>query len=88
MLPITLYPDKVKRIYENGLTYNNVTIKQVFKNHSELNKKSTTHTLNFLLKNNLAIDIYPFDTPKFYNLFSLNHVPNRHFIDKFNDKIF
>jgi hypothetical protein len=46
------------------------------------------HTVHFLLRNNLAVDIYPISHPYSYNLFYLRNIPPRNIIDKFNQRIF
>ena len=42
------------------------------------------HSLYFLLKNNLAVDIYPIKYPFSYNIFALKELPIKHLVDKFN----
>jgi len=42
------------------------------------------HTLYFLLRNNLAVDIYPIQSPYSHNIFALKACPAKHVADKFN----
>jgi hypothetical protein len=88
MLPPALYSDRVKRLYEKGLGQNHHSFRKLLERSGDVSPAGLYHTVHFLLKNNLAVQIYPINPPASYNLFALRCLPPRSSIDKFNQRIF
>ena len=84
LLPNSLYSHRVKTLCQKAFNCDRVSFKKNLEKNSDIDPHEMYHTLYFLLKNNLAVDIYPINYPFSYNLFSLRDLPQKHIADKFN----
>jgi hypothetical protein len=75
-------------LYEKGLGQNHHSFRKLLERSGDVSPAGLYHTVHFLLKNNLAVQIYPINPPASYNLFALRCLPPRSSIDKFNQRIF
>ena len=82
-LPTALYSERVKRLCEKGLGQNHLSFKRLLERNGELTAGGLYHTVHFLLRNNLAVQVYPINHPATYNLFALRSLPPRSAVDKF-----
>ena len=82
-LPAALYSDRVKRLCEKGLGQNHHSFKKLLE-RGDITAGGLYHTVYFLLRNNLAVQVYPINYPATYSLFALRSLPPRGAVEKFH----
>ncbi len=75
--------ERIEYIYDRVLSNNSKPLKSLLSNQLDISPESVYHTVYFLMRNDLAVCVFPFDHEKYYSLYTLRSMPDKKVIQKY-----
>lgn len=84
ILPGALRDERIFRLYNSVLNYNDVSLEEILEKDRALSIRNSFQIIKFLEENKIGLSVYPFDLKKYYNLYALKNIPSWTLIKKFD----